>query len=182
MRFAPTGGEGKALASSGNLTLRNNQDEVIRRSDIEALIKLLKDNPVDTNVIEIPHLDPEGDNQAEHNQEDSTSHDRAEHHTQEDQDHHTTQEEPIVIASQPQPNNDQVATEEIYPYNLRPRVKCKTKKGRCLGPLEDQTTPHGLVKVLRQWRCHYKGQACMGWLRSQDNGDATTRDKHAWVG
>uniref|UniRef100_A0A0D3ANE6 Protein kinase domain-containing protein n=1 Tax=Brassica oleracea var. oleracea TaxID=109376 RepID=A0A0D3ANE6_BRAOL len=51
-----------------------------------------------------------------------------------------------------------------------------------------------LVKVSRQWRCHYKGQACMvglktmemplqgtsmhGGLRSQDKGDATTRDKH----
>ncbi|XP_033130754.1 uncharacterized protein LOC117126535 [Brassica rapa] len=48
MRSAPAGGEGKALASSGNLTLRNNQDEVIRRSDIEALIKLLKDNSGNT--------------------------------------------------------------------------------------------------------------------------------------
>ncbi|XP_013639256.1 PREDICTED: uncharacterized protein LOC106344416 [Brassica oleracea var. oleracea] len=48
MRQAPAGGEGKAMASSGNLTLRNNQDEVIRRSDIEALIKLLKDNSGNT--------------------------------------------------------------------------------------------------------------------------------------
>ncbi|KAF3559329.1 hypothetical protein F2Q69_00014329 [Brassica cretica] len=116
MRSAPASGEGKALASSGNLTLRNNQDEVIRRSDIEALIKHLKDNSgntlVDTDVIEIPHLDPEGDNQAEHNHEDSASHDQAEHHTQEEQDHHTTQEEPVVVASKPQPNNDQATTEE----------------------------------------------------------------------
>ena len=67
---------------------------------------------VDTDVIEIPHLDPEGDNQAEHYQEDSASHDQAEHHTQEEQDHHTTQEEPVVIASQPQPNSDQIGTEE----------------------------------------------------------------------
>ncbi|KAF2554456.1 hypothetical protein F2Q68_00017003 [Brassica cretica] len=116
MRSAPVGGEGKALASSGNLTLRNNQYEVIRRSDIEALIKLLKDNSgntlVDTDVIEIPYLDSERDNQAEQNQEDSASHDQAEHHTQEEQDHHTTQEKPVVIASQPQPNNDQVITED----------------------------------------------------------------------
>ena len=67
---------------------------------------------VDTDVIEIPHLDPEGDNQAEHNHEDSASHDQAEHHTQEEQDHHTTQEEPVVVASKPQPNNDQATTEE----------------------------------------------------------------------
>ncbi|KAF2568332.1 hypothetical protein F2Q68_00025538 [Brassica cretica] len=44
MRSAPEGDEGKALSSSSNLTLRNNQDEAIRRSDIEAFIKLLKDN------------------------------------------------------------------------------------------------------------------------------------------
>ncbi|KAF2614341.1 hypothetical protein F2Q70_00012007 [Brassica cretica] len=62
-----------------------------------------------TDDIRTPHLDPDGDNQAEQNQEDSASHDQAEHHAQEEQDHHTTQEEPMVSSSQP---NDQVTNED----------------------------------------------------------------------
>ncbi|XP_013613452.1 PREDICTED: uncharacterized protein LOC106319615 [Brassica oleracea var. oleracea] len=45
---ANEGGEGKALASSSSTAMRNNQDEAIRRSDIEALIKILKDNSGNT--------------------------------------------------------------------------------------------------------------------------------------
>ncbi|KAF3544355.1 hypothetical protein DY000_02007718 [Brassica cretica] len=62
-----------------------------------------------TDDIRTPHLDHEGDNQADQNQEYLASHDQAEHHAQEEQDHHTTQEEPVVSSSQP---NDQVTTED----------------------------------------------------------------------
>ncbi|KAF3584810.1 hypothetical protein F2Q69_00028088 [Brassica cretica] len=127
MRSAPEGGEGKALASSSNLTLRNNQDEAIRRSDI---VKLLKDNSADTDVIEIPHLDPEGDNQAEQNQEDSASHDQAEHLAQEEQDDHTTQEEPVVIASQRQPNNDQQVMIKLSILRKRSRMITLLKRSQ----------------------------------------------------
>ncbi|KAL0796352.1 hypothetical protein Bca101_067729 [Brassica carinata] len=41
-------GEGKALTFSGGYGVRNAQDETIKRSDIEALIKLLKENSGNT--------------------------------------------------------------------------------------------------------------------------------------
>ncbi|KAF8045435.1 hypothetical protein N665_4930s0001 [Sinapis alba] len=44
MRTANATGEGRALASMGGSALSNTQDEAIKRSDIEALIKILKDN------------------------------------------------------------------------------------------------------------------------------------------
>ncbi|KAL0824645.1 hypothetical protein Bca101_048322 [Brassica carinata] len=48
-----------------------------------------------------------------------------------------------------------------------------------------------IAAVKHAWRCHYmyglktmeiplQGTSMHGWLRSQDNGDVTTRDKHAW--
>ncbi|KAF3497057.1 hypothetical protein DY000_02053108 [Brassica cretica] len=48
IRSGNEGGEGKALASTSSTAMRNNQDEAIRRSDIEALIKILKDNSCNT--------------------------------------------------------------------------------------------------------------------------------------
>ncbi|KAF3509168.1 hypothetical protein F2Q69_00006892 [Brassica cretica] len=48
IRSGNEGGEGKALASTSSTAIRNNQDEAIRRSDIEALIKILKDNSCNT--------------------------------------------------------------------------------------------------------------------------------------
>ncbi|KAF8079675.1 hypothetical protein N665_1008s0001 [Sinapis alba] len=44
MRSNNAAGEGKALTSSSCSSLRNTQDEAIKQSDIEALIKILKDN------------------------------------------------------------------------------------------------------------------------------------------
>ncbi|KAL0713296.1 hypothetical protein Bca4012_020274 [Brassica carinata] len=50
--------EGKGGASSSGSALRNNQDETIRRSDIEALIKLLKDNSATGRVSSSKYKSP----------------------------------------------------------------------------------------------------------------------------
>ncbi|KAL0667809.1 hypothetical protein Bca4012_030513 [Brassica carinata] len=74
-----------------------------------------------TDDIRTPHLDHEGDNQAEQNQEDSASHDQAEHHAQEEQDHHTTQKEtvePVVSSSQPTNNQVRRSTRIRKPVDL----------------------------------------------------------------
>ncbi|KAF3549623.1 hypothetical protein DY000_02006639 [Brassica cretica] len=109
---ANEGGEGKALASSSSTAMMKPSDVLTLRLSSRSLkttLDVQQPTEANTDDIRTPHLDPDGDNQAEQNQEDSASHDQAEHHAQEEQDHHTTQEEPMVSSSQP---NDQVTNED----------------------------------------------------------------------
>ncbi|KAF3539463.1 hypothetical protein F2Q69_00021843 [Brassica cretica] len=105
--------ENKGGASSSGSALRNTQDETIRRSDIEALIKLLKDNSADS--VESTHPDHEGGSR---NVEQSTQAQPEENSIARDQDEMPSESDAETQVEAPSEENE-AEPEQIQPLRRR---------------------------------------------------------------